>query len=1435
MGRYQIPPLADEVEFEQLINALCDKKYQTDSFQLYGRRGSTQHGIDGLSFLHDKSIVVYQAKKKDIVNREASKLKKELLKELESEVEKFHQEFIETKGFIIKDFIFASTYKRDTNLQDKALKLSYDYGFHIMCWSWDDISDMIEEHEDIFKKFYPQFFYIKDIDPLSFVEKFYKNSALLLSSKNLFISNEFVEVEEIKECLSFLEANNEEQNILVITGKAGIGKTALLSEVQNRLHKEKKAYLSIKSDQLELDQKESLSKQFEVDDLYSAIIKLSQTQKVTILIDQLDALSLTLSSDRKGINYILEFIESLRDKENINILVSVREYDLKNDPLLKQIDSANKIELKSFDREKVLELLNKRGIDKDRFTEKLLTLLEIPLNLALFFDIYDGAISYRDIKSLQNLYEEFWKIKILKNRGDLNQNRLVNFVYQLADKMNQTQRVEISKLLFEDEYYDELDLLISKGVLSLSDNKIKFFHQTFYDFVFARNFIKDDRSLFEYIVSTHQGLDIREQVKQIVEFLRGTDFEEYLKQIELFLLSDKIHFHLKLLIFSYLGALEKPHEKEFELLEMSFKADENNLLYFVESWISIGWMDYFVDSGYFKREYLELEKIGFKLLYKPEVFVNHDSERMIEIVENFPEVEQKTDVVFYLLDRINLWNKRALELFEKYEDIAKYNERGFSYIHFLEKIQTYDIDLAIKKLFSYMYDEIGDQNIENERELLDFGIIEFIKKLIKIAPKQIIDRSLKYIEDIVKRSVFEHTKKDYLISDSTFFHMDQFDFSLYDIWKLYKTVLDQLKIYAKDDREFFLEILKPYIYSQYETMLGFFILGCEEVYEDYLDELYVLFTNQRLLEEKSFDDEIGYTLMKLIEKSFFKFDTKKQLKIIDTIKNVNPIWETSRIGDHNDKKYQGNYRGWKQYELLLQIPHEQLKEFSVYKYFQELQRKFYWHKESKPHKSRVESVGAPLREEAYKSMSLEEWKQSMKVYSKNSERKKSEWISRGEISQHANVFSRNVESNPDRFYDFLFELKAENIDEHYLSLGLNALIESKYDKEKIAEFILYCVPNSNNSLKITILRAIDSLVGREFFDERFIDIFEAFKDIEYKGIVRDKKTYRTIHDEMTTALNSLQGTLAELLPKVLENTHNKNRVIRLIHYLIDNKQDYVIFGLMRTLGYIDRYDRKLYKEFIFSILDNDVEGKKSLYLFNSIHIFLNRGAISFDKFSKYVYRCFDFCVKHLDKESDEKDYQSNLGQILFYHFLNDNDKFIRLLDDGIKSSNHILKGVISQAFYEVKNAKEDRIELSKEYIVKYKNDESAAWHIHFAIKNFKGLKLIENDIEFIKNLAKSKFTLKESYDFWDYLKNEFYNNKRLSGQILEIIDIFIEAHSSLKEDSYDYRSKERIEFLMELYSRFDDEHDKERCLEIIDKFLMNDQYRNSIQSYLEDN
>ena len=161
MSKYQFPTLKDEKEFESLVNDLCKKHYGIE-FQVYGRKGQKQYGIDGLSFSKDKKKIVFQCKNK-FINGDDKKIQEALLKDIENEVKSTSEKFTN-----VDTFIFANSFKQDTILQDKARDLSRQYSFTIIVWSWEVIEGLLEKYPDVAKQYYPKLFdkTIKD-EPLA--------------------------------------------------------------------------------------------------------------------------------------------------------------------------------------------------------------------------------------------------------------------------------------------------------------------------------------------------------------------------------------------------------------------------------------------------------------------------------------------------------------------------------------------------------------------------------------------------------------------------------------------------------------------------------------------------------------------------------------------------------------------------------------------------------------------------------------------------------------------------------------------------------------------------------------------------------------------------------------------------------------------------------------------------------------------------------------------------------------------------------------------------------------------------------------------------------------------------------------------------------------------------------------------------------------------
>lgn len=1414
MSKYQFLPLKDEKEFESLVNDLCVEKYDIE-FQVYGRKGQKQSGIDGLSFSKDKKQIVYQCKNKDIT-RTDSKIKTELLADIENEVKSASAEFQN-----IDTFIFANSYKQDTALQDKAIDLKNQYGFTVIVWSWEEIEGLLEKYPIVAKHYYPWAFDKSILTENDIKQKFHENSLILLSSSTLYIEKSFIEMVEFDEISNFINSNDYTDSLLVLTGKAGIGKTAILSEIQNNLIKNNIAYLSIKSDKFDIENKDSLSKFFGVENILNSIKQLARKEKVVVLIDQLDALSLTMSSNQKTINIILEFIEQLKCITNVKIIVSIREYDLKNDPLFKNLNDSNVVRTQTLSFEYVNNKLKSFMKNSTILNDTLIELLRTPLHLLIFIELFPQDDALLSIKTVQDLYHHLVKQKISSSAM-----KLLNVI---VDKIDEKKKIEIPLLYLEDESQEDLPLLLSSGILKEEKQKISFFHQTFYEYLFAKAFMKKGKSLYQYILTTSQDLTIREQFKQIIQFLRGTDDDKYLYELENILYSNEIRFHIKLLLISYLGSIESPTGEEFTFIQKLFKDKPAYERYFIESWISSDWLIYLKEADFFNNANFE----KYNLQNRLEIFINKETNLVFEILENCQCEEKIKNVsITNCLNRLDNWNDTSFELFKKYHFLLYEGDTRFYDLKKLyQKIYQHDEEFAKNMFFDFLNTRIDIVEDHDKKELLDHDWYDIFKFLLDKKEIDILQKLLESIQKISEKFKNEYSKKEFLITDKIFdSSMWQLE-NLYTIWSLYLKTLKIVATLAQEEKESFLKLMEPYQDTNYLSLITFLIFGYSKDPKEYKNEILKLFSNIKLLEELSFSQDDGYELALLLNKSFVLFDETEQEQIFNSIIQVNPRWQIT----YYPKNCHGTYYGQQKYELLFQLEKEDIKRLGYFKEFQELQRKFPWYKFKKPHKSNGGFVGTPLNSDVYSKMSLGNWLQSMIVFDGTKSRKSTGSFSRGNRTEHHRQFEKEVTENPDKFFDFLLQLKSENIHPDYLSAGLNGLIASNYNEGQVLQTIHLYSDIDDKWLKRTILKAIKYLISKNEFDVSLLDILEANKDTKYEGLVRDATKFQTIHDHMSSSINSFEGDFAELLPliykHVFEDKNAKKRVLNLINEVIAKNINFVIFGLLRTIGNIESVDKPLFTKLLIDLIEKDEIGQVSIYSLQNFHYLYMNEFISKEEVIAYIKKCISFT--RLVKDREDSDYINNLGMYLYFYYLNENDKiFEDLLNEAIDSNAQVIHGVLRQIFeQEIHSKDKEKVEKSKKFILRFKNNEENDYFYTLDLVKMNGLNFIQDDFEFVKSLASSIHIKKDVKSFIEYLQNEYHSDTNIAEKIFELLEELIQKIDSLKETGY-YDSRPLIDFILELNTRTNPDK-KVGILDLIDKFLESDTLRFSTKSAIE--
>lgn len=182
------------------------------------------------------------------------------------------------------------------------------------------------------------------------------------------------EVDQIKDWIERRISTEHPCRLALLYGKAGVGKSIVMHDLLEEL-KENKDYLvlGIKSDQVEFADTDELGKNMHLAKPIEIVMEemTHQYKRVILLIDQIDALSLSLSSNRTPLRSLLKLIRQVQLISNVRVVISCRPYDLEYDPLLDSLRIKNKWELKDFTKEQVLDILDKNEC-KEHLNDNLL-------------------------------------------------------------------------------------------------------------------------------------------------------------------------------------------------------------------------------------------------------------------------------------------------------------------------------------------------------------------------------------------------------------------------------------------------------------------------------------------------------------------------------------------------------------------------------------------------------------------------------------------------------------------------------------------------------------------------------------------------------------------------------------------------------------------------------------------------------------------------------------------------------------------------------------------------------------------------------------------------------------------------------------------------------------------------------------------------------
>lgn len=411
---------------------------------------------------------------------------------------------------------------------------------------------------------------------------------------------------EADEVVEHLRANAN--GVLLVSGDAGHGKSAVLHQAVTTLATDW-SVLAVRLDQIEAF---SSTHELGVGRLglpaspAAALAAAAEGGDCLLVIDQLDAVSLASGRMPNSFEYIAALIREAEAFDGMRVLLACRQFDIDNDYRLRDLVAARgpaeQMGISPLTDEQVADAVAVMGLDPLALSPTQKELLRAPLHLVLLKAVADepDALSFSTAKGLIDAFYDRKRRDCEAHADD--RVRFGETINTLVEHMSDYQRLYAPVAVFDaSNLQRDGDVMASEHVLVRDGSRVRFFHETFFDYAFARSWLVRDETLVAFLLSGEQELFRRAQIRQVLIHLRADEPERFVAEVDALLGEGGIRFHVKEVVVALLRSIEHPTVSEWALVERQIAAAPP----FVERLWSVlrtpGWFDRLNAAGVIER------------------------------------------------------------------------------------------------------------------------------------------------------------------------------------------------------------------------------------------------------------------------------------------------------------------------------------------------------------------------------------------------------------------------------------------------------------------------------------------------------------------------------------------------------------------------------------------------------------------------------------------------------------------------------------------------------------------------------------------------------------------------------------------------------------------------------------------------------------------
>ena len=441
----------------------------------------------------------------------------------------------------------------------------------------------------------------------------------------------------------------ESSGTSILIGEAGSGKSAIMSKLTAELEGAGHIVFGIKADTLPVSIQT-------VDDIGRAlgmagplaaeIAVVARSSPVTVIVDQLDAVSDVMDRSSDRMKVLLRMVKHIRDRGlPVHVIVSSRPFEAAHDARFQQL-KAEQFNLALPSTDDVLTLLASLGIECVGISGELQETLRRPFALKLFVQLVQRGVDPASVEAGDLLNR--W-LATADLGPDETRKSVLGLMQNLASEMLTTETLWRPADVYEANNKEALARGEACGLIVRSGQKIGFSHQSWLDDFQAKSF-RSGGDLADYAWHNQDSLFVRATVLRSLQRLKATDEAAYVRAVSALLGNGRTRRHLRHLVTDVISTVGDPTQQEAAWIETLIRTDpilaNRGLGKIVENWPK--WRTYLLKC---LPQLMEQEDFHWRAVQVLAAEAKEDPNNMASLVRSYWSDPSKDVLVFRITEQ----------------------------------------------------------------------------------------------------------------------------------------------------------------------------------------------------------------------------------------------------------------------------------------------------------------------------------------------------------------------------------------------------------------------------------------------------------------------------------------------------------------------------------------------------------------------------------------------------------------------------------------------------------------------------------------------------------------------------------------------------------------------------------------------------------------